>query len=221
MIPAIILSAGASKRMGFPKALLKIGKKTLLQDQIERLWKAGCEPVVVVAGSNARAVIASLKDEAISRTQLPKGDCHATSRLAMTHFIINKSWERGQFSSIKCGLRSLKNLSNGCLILPVDVPFVPVSLVKRIIKAAHKHRFAAIIPQFTSHGHPVFLSPTLIKTVLKTNTKTGRLDIILKKSKSVYFLKTNSKAILNNINTQEETALVKRLKHACDMKHLT
>ncbi|MBT3452965.1 MAG: NTP transferase domain-containing protein, partial [Euryarchaeota archaeon] len=46
--PALVLAAGASKRLGQPKALVEIGTTTLVGLAVRRLFAAGCEPVVVV-----------------------------------------------------------------------------------------------------------------------------------------------------------------------------
>ena len=43
--PALVLAAGASKRLGQPKALVEIGTTTLVGLAVRRLFAAGCEPV--------------------------------------------------------------------------------------------------------------------------------------------------------------------------------
>ncbi|PIR16821.1 MAG: hypothetical protein COV46_06815 [Deltaproteobacteria bacterium CG11_big_fil_rev_8_21_14_0_20_49_13] len=212
-IPAIILSAGASKRMGFPKALIKVEDHTLLEDQISRLKKAGCSPIFVVLGANAH-VIASLPRATGRAKQSPEHNCvreiatSAKGGLAMT--VTNRRWRLGQFSSIKCGLRALKNISGGAIILPVDVPFVPASVIKKILHHASP-KYSAVIPtalrardsmiaRSREKGHPIWLSPHLIKKVLRTSSKAGRLDRILGLETKIALVRTTSKAILNNVN---------------------
>jgi choline kinase len=46
--PAIILSAGYSKRLGEHKALVEVAGKTLLEHAILKLQHAGCSPVIIV-----------------------------------------------------------------------------------------------------------------------------------------------------------------------------
>ena len=50
MRAAIVLAAGASQRMGFPKALLPWADTTLLGHALRRLGEAGAEHIVVVLG---------------------------------------------------------------------------------------------------------------------------------------------------------------------------
>lgn len=192
--PAIILSAGRSRRMGFPKALLRTGRHTLLEDQISRLKKAGCSPVIAILGAyDLRKMSTKVK------------------------FVMNLRWRLGQFSSVKCGLRALGDISRGCIILPVDVPFVPAGIIKRILKTAEEHLPSAVIPRFTDKssniarkGHPVWISSALIRQVLRTGSGSGRLDEILSGSKNVLLLDVKSRAILGNVNTR--SGLKKGLK---------
>ncbi len=51
-IPLVILAAGKSSRMGFPKGLLSYRGKKLLQHQIENFFQLGGETVVVVLGEH-------------------------------------------------------------------------------------------------------------------------------------------------------------------------
>ncbi len=51
-IAGLILAGGASRRMGSPKALLRLQDETFL-DRLIRLFSGVCEPVVVVVGDHA------------------------------------------------------------------------------------------------------------------------------------------------------------------------
>ena len=47
-VPAVLLAAGQSRRLGRPKALVEIAEKALILRSWEELCSAGCAPVVVV-----------------------------------------------------------------------------------------------------------------------------------------------------------------------------
>ena len=51
-ITALILCAGASSRMGFPKALLGMEGKTILERHLE-IYQQICQRIIVVTGANA------------------------------------------------------------------------------------------------------------------------------------------------------------------------
>src|SRR5579864_3103665 len=62
MIPAIVLAAGKSTRMGRPKALLPLGTgETFVTRLVATLGAAGVDDVVVVAGHEAAAIVEAIE----------------------------------------------------------------------------------------------------------------------------------------------------------------
>ena len=53
-IPAVILAAGASRRLGRPKQLVRLGGESLLRRTVRAAL--ACDPVLVVLGSQAEAM---------------------------------------------------------------------------------------------------------------------------------------------------------------------
>jgi len=103
-IPAIILAAGASTRLGQPKQLVQYKSETLIERAIRIAAESGATPVIVVLGAN--------RDQISSAIDLER----ATA-------IFNPHWEQGIASSIHAGLEAVERLapaSNGALILPCD-----------------------------------------------------------------------------------------------------
>jgi CTP:molybdopterin cytidylyltransferase MocA len=187
--PAIILAAGASSRMGFPKALLKVGPRTLLEDQIKRLRDAGCSPIIAVVGSEAARIIKGTK--------------------ARANFVINRRWPLGQFSSVVTGLKKLPSKTGGAIILPVDVALVPPGVTKKLIATSKDTAglgVEAVVPVHRGRmGHPIWLSANAIKKIIKTDIKTGRLDRMLPEFRLKH-VKTTAGEILNNVNTKKDYA---------------
>ena len=83
VIAGIILAAGASSRMGTPKALLDYRGETFL-DRLIRVLGAVCDPVIVVLGYHAEQIRAGVN----GRVQ----------------FVVNPTPTRGQLSSLQTGL---------------------------------------------------------------------------------------------------------------------
>ena len=50
-VPAIVLAAGASSRLGQAKALVKWGDETLVSRSVRMLTESGCNPIIVVTRS--------------------------------------------------------------------------------------------------------------------------------------------------------------------------
>src|ERR1700693_2698053 len=143
MLAAVILSGGASHRMGTPKALLPFQGGTFL----EHLWRVTDHPRIgwrrVVLGADAPAIAEGL--------ELPAGEV-----------IINENWEAGQLSSIQCGLRSLPAGTDGMLLCLIDHPLISGELVRELVQRFYKSGNAIVLPVYKGRGgHPVIFASRL------------------------------------------------------------
>jgi molybdenum cofactor cytidylyltransferase len=103
-IPAIILAAGASRRLGQPKQLLVHNGETLLERAIRIARESGAAPVIVIVGAHYEHLLAIMPyDRAIP--------------------VVNPDWKQGIASSIHAGLVAIERIapkSPAALILPCD-----------------------------------------------------------------------------------------------------
>ena len=90
-VAGLILAAGESRRMGFPKALLPYRGSTFL-DTLCGLFAARCSPVIVVVGAHAVEI---------------------RSRSTGATFVENTRYRSGQTSSMQCGLRAVPPEAEG------------------------------------------------------------------------------------------------------------
>ncbi len=125
-VAAIVLAAGASRRLGQPKQLLMNGGETLLARSIRLAYEAGAGPVLVVLGAHLESIraVVALNDAIV---------------------VINEKWEEGIASSIHAGLNELEAIAHdarGALILSCDQPR---------LTAAHLH---ALIESFAAQTEP-------------------------------------------------------------------
>lgn len=114
----IILAAGKSSRLGRPKQLLKFEGMTLLQRAIQAGLDAGCKPLIVVMGAYHTEI-----------SQEPY--------LAAVKTVVNPHWEAGMGSSIKAGMRELREdkALEQIILMLCDQPFVDGELLKRLVIA--------------------------------------------------------------------------------------
>ncbi len=190
-IAGIVLAAGASSRMGRPKALLAFPDgSTLLERQCALLLEGGCSQVIAVVGARASEIMQA-------HPALP------------ARWAVNEDWERGQFSSLQVGLAAaLESNAAGVLVLPVDalagMPAIPEAL---ITVAGHNPHLDAIIPDLEGRGgHPVYLSRSAASRLLAVPAEgeAARLDFQLAQLHQVLRLPVTDPGIIENINTIEE-----------------
>lgn len=189
-ISGVILAAGASERMGKPKAMLAMGSATLLARQAAILIRAGCSNITVVVGADAASIM--------------KGHEELDVRWA-----VNDGWEMGQFSSIQIGVRdALSDDPVGIVVLPVDTVGVHSETVNAIIETALRNpHLAAVIPEYEGKdGHPICLSKSFCEGILKHDPKDekSRLDMLLDEELNVIHIPVNDAGVRRNINTVEE-----------------
>ena len=118
-VAAIVLAAGASRRLGQPKQLLMHGGETLLERAIRLAGEAGATPVFVVLGANFEAICASAP---LINTSIP---------------VINERWGEGISTSIFAGLRALDAGApdaKGTLILGCDQPHLIAAHLRLLIE---------------------------------------------------------------------------------------
>jgi CTP:molybdopterin cytidylyltransferase MocA len=150
-VPAVVLAAGRSSRMGRTKALLPIGSsgQTFLTRIVDVLRMGGAAPVVVVVGTDADAVIATL----------PGDD--PTVRV-----VRNPRVDDGQLSSLLLGLDVVEwecPEAPGTLMTLVDLPLIAPDTVRRVIAAVRESPSSPLVrptrgPRF---GHPVYFGRAL------------------------------------------------------------
>jgi CTP:molybdopterin cytidylyltransferase MocA len=137
-ITPIILAAGSSQALLFPKALALFGRKTALEMAVENCSFLGCS--LVVLGSDAERIL----------PKVPKS----------AQVVTNRRWREGQLSSL---LAALENLDSDAdfLIYPVDHALLKRSTVERLVRAfrARSASQEIVMPRHKgAYGHPVIVS---------------------------------------------------------------
>ncbi len=122
-IPAIILAAGGSTRLGHPKQLLRLksSDETLLERAARVAAEAGAAPIFLVVGAHA---------EAIQRaTNVPQ-----------CIFLINPEWPEGMASSLRLGIAAVVEqapAASGALLMVCDQPAVSAEHLRQLM-AIHR-----------------------------------------------------------------------------------
>jgi CTP:molybdopterin cytidylyltransferase MocA len=137
-VAGLVLAAGAGRRIGVPKALLRLGGRLLVERAVTVLREAGCGPVVVVLGAWAERV----------RAEAELGDATV---------VVNSGWATGLGSSLRAGLAALEDTeAEAVAVLLVDTPGVTAEAVRRV--AALPYPQALVCATYGGRrGHPMLL----------------------------------------------------------------
>lgn len=176
-VAGIILAAGESRRMGFPKALLPYGQETFL-DTLIGLFITRCTPVIVVLGAGA---------ERIRREAL---------RPAV--FVINADYEHGMTTSLECGLRAVPAEAEGVLFTLVDHPAVSASTLDALLEAP---RPLLRVPRYGGErGHPIWFSRALIPEFLAIPVGGAANAVVRRHRAATEFLDLDDPGIVADID---------------------
>lgn len=139
---AIVTAAGASSRMGRPKALLPWGNATLLEHQVASLAAFPFDRIVVVTGHGHDALASEL--EAL-REDHPQ--------LLTVH---NPRWELGRSTSFEAAAEALADLLPArALVTAIDQPLAPLVIAALLVQPDQE---AVLVPTFEGRrGHPILL----------------------------------------------------------------
>jgi molybdenum cofactor cytidylyltransferase len=128
-VPAILLAAGASRRLGQPKQLVRIEGETLLARTIRMVCESGANPVFTVLGAH-REIIAANVD------------------LGHVHPVYNPLWVQGIASSIHAGIAAMQEFdpeAKAALLLVCDQPRLTAEHLRSLIEAYEQTVESAIV----------------------------------------------------------------------------
>lgn len=182
MLAAVILSGGASRRMGSPKALASYQGVPFL----EHLLAVTRHPAITL-----RRVVLGPDADAIAKQVL----------LAPEEVVRNDNWEQGQLSSIHAALRSLPGGTEGLLLCPVDHPLVSGALIGHLIETFVETKAPVVVPTFEGRrGHPVIFSAAVYDELLRAPMETGARAVVWAHKNEVQEVSTTEEGCVLNLN---------------------
>jgi CTP:molybdopterin cytidylyltransferase MocA len=141
----LLLAAGAGRRMGGPKALLRDAHGVPFLDRaLGVLLEGGCDRVTVVLGASADEVQGVL-DEA------------GWSEDPAVDVVVAEDWDEGMGASLRAGLRSLADCGPGVdavLVSLVDLPDIDVAVLRRVVAAGSATSGGHVLVRATYDGRP-------------------------------------------------------------------
>jgi molybdenum cofactor cytidylyltransferase len=187
-IGLLIPAAGASKRMGSPKQLLKWGTSTLLGHTIETAQSLQCCEICVVLGANYDVIETEINQSSIK-------------------IIKNEQWESGLGRSIGFGVEHLIEAHptmNGILIMLADQPLIDARYLNSMIEIFSPGEQQIIATQYDHdrQGVPALFDKNYFEELAKLSDDKGAKEIIEKYSNHVTMLTAHGK--ISDIDTAQD-----------------
>jgi molybdenum cofactor cytidylyltransferase len=187
-IAGIILSGGASRRMGTPKALLRFQNETFL-DRLIRVLSTVCDPIIVVVGLHADQI----------RSGIERG--------GEVLFAVNPDPDRGMLSSLKCGLALVPPDAEAAMFLPVDHPNIEISTVETLAARFRADRAPITVPTYAGqHGHPVSIARPVIAELLALPSEAKASDVIHRHVPQTVYIEVRDPAVVTDVDDPDAYA---------------
>jgi molybdenum cofactor cytidylyltransferase len=190
VIPAIVLAAGRSSRMGRAKATLPAGGGDTFLTRIVRTFRdAGVDDVIVVVGHEADAIA-----HAFAESGLP------------ARFVINPHYDSGQLSSLIAGVNAIDRPGvTAALITLVDVPLVSADTVRAVVERYRATRAPVVRPTSGArHGHPLLVDRKLFDALRRADPVEGAKPIVRAHASQAGDLAIADEGAFTDIDTAEE-----------------
>ena len=193
MISCILLSAGLSQRFGSPKALARLGGKTVIEHLQSVFVQSKADEIIVVLGDAAEQIKPLILD-------------HKKVKL-----VYNKDYILGQTSSFKAGLKAVSNNAAGIMLHPVDVPLVKAATIDLIIHQFEKSLPDILIPAHNGRkGHPPVFHAKNKKALLAFSDAKGLNEFEHEHAAETSLFNVDDPGICRSFNTKEEFEEIKK-----------
>jgi len=182
----LILAAGKSNRMKFPKPFLNWDEKySFLEYLCFTYSKADCKQIIIVLNIEGKKYFSE------NNYSLPD-NCK---------IVLNTKLDLGRFYSLRLGLMQLEK-KQPAFVQNIDNPFVTTELLNMLKDNCPQEGYS--VAGFDGkRGHPIFLSKKVIfKIISETNNETNLRQFL--SSFPAKLINSDDERVLVNINTMEE-----------------
>jgi molybdenum cofactor cytidylyltransferase len=185
-ISAIVLAAGESTRMGFPKMLLDFNGRSMLECVISNIRESEIDDILVVLGAYRSEL-----EEIVTKTS--------------ARCCYNDDYKDGMLSSVKCGFRNIPLLAEAVLVFQGDQPFITSKVIKKVVEAWGDSGKGIIIPVCKNRrGHPLMVSKKYFHEIEKLSRDEGLRSLSHKYLDDIFEVVTEEAGILRDFDTFED-----------------
>ena len=183
---AVILAAGASERMGSPKALLAWAGTTLLGYAVDQARSAGVDDLVVVLGPST-----------------PQVEIDA-------QVVVNPDPASGRSKSVRLGTAELADDVEAILVQSVDQP-VPADVLRQLLAALTDEVDVVVPTNAGRRGHPVGFAGRVLHELREvTEIDQGLRAVVRRHAARLKEVPVETESVLWNLNDPAAYASARR-----------
>jgi molybdenum cofactor cytidylyltransferase len=187
-IEGILLAAGESRRMGFPKPLLRIGTTTFLAHTAAAMLSVASRLIIVV-GAHAYRVGAAVPHKDNVKT------------------VINPNWDRGQLSSLKAGLGAASADCRAVLVHLGDHPLVKPETFHDLVAEYERTRQPIVIARYSGRrGHPVLFDRSIFTELMSVPEDQGARVVVNADPARVVYFEVDDPGVILDLDTPADLA---------------
>lgn len=181
---AIVLAAGASRRLGTPKQLLNVDGETLLHRAARLALATAPAQTLVVLGAEAAAMREAVADLDVRS-------------------VVCDDWQRGQSASLQAGVSALEDGIEGVLVLLCDQVGLDAAHANTLLQAWHDAPTRAVASAYADViGVPAVLPRAWFADVLRLQGDRGARELLRRREAEV--VKIAAPALARDVDTPRD-----------------
>ncbi|MGA8643542.1 nucleotidyltransferase family protein [Candidatus Binatus sp.] len=187
-LEGILLAAGESRRMGYPKPLLKIDGQTFIERIAQSMLTVVPRLVIVLGAHSDRARAVISRDQRIVIVENPK-------------------YSRGQLSSLKVGLSAIQPDSTAALVHLGDHPMVRAETFRTLVDSYNQTGQPIAIARYEGHrGHPVIFDRAIFAELQSAPEEEGARHVVNADASRVVYVDMDDPGINLDLDTPSDLA---------------
>jgi len=188
-IEAILLAAGESRRMGYPKPLLRVGAESFIA-RTTALALGVATRLVIVLGAHAERIRPAI------------------ARDARVVVVENPDFDRGQLSSLKVGLAAvIAGGADAVVIHLADHPLVAPATFRALVDDYRRTAKPIVVARYRGRrGHPVLFDRTVFAELMAASEDLGARVVVNADPARVGYVEVDDPGVVLDLDTPVDLA---------------
>jgi molybdenum cofactor cytidylyltransferase len=188
-IEAILLAAGESRRMRYPKPLLRVGPESFIA-RTTTLALEVAERLVIVVGAHAGRVRPAITPD---------------PRVVVVE---NPNFDRGQLSSLKVGLAEIiASGADAVVVHLADHPLVASASFRALVDEYRKTASPIVVSRYHGHrGHPVLFDRAVFAELMAAPEDQGARVVVNADAARVRYVEVDDAGVVLDLDTPADLA---------------